>query len=143
MERGLAEGIRRMLSCFFSFFFSFLFNYFLNVFLSFIFWLHCAVCGILVPQPEIEPMHPAAEAWSQPLDHQGSPLLFILLSCEWEKLKWCVEKKKEAWTTDYPETVNARKFTMSSLLPSLPLPLLPLCFSLLSRCFTALIVFSV
>ena len=31
----------------------------------------------------------------------------------------------------------------ASLLPSLPLPLLPLCFSLLSRCLPALIVFSV
>ena len=31
------------------------------------------VCGILVLQPGINPVSPASEAWSQPLDHQGSP----------------------------------------------------------------------
>jgi len=54
------------------------------------------------------------------------------------------KKKKEAWTTDYPETVNARKFTMSlpfTLSPSPPSSFI--CFSLLSRCLPALIVFSV
>ena len=36
---------------------------------------------------------------------------------------WKKKKKKEAWTTDYPETVNARNFTMSlpfTLSPSPP-----------------------
>ena len=28
------------------------------------FWLQCAVCCIFVPQPGIEPMLPAMEAWS-------------------------------------------------------------------------------
>ena len=28
------------------------------------FWLHCWACGILVPQPGIEPTSPAVEAWS-------------------------------------------------------------------------------
>ena len=28
------------------------------------FWPHCAACGILVPQPGIEPVPPAVEAWS-------------------------------------------------------------------------------
>ena len=31
------------------------------------------VCGILVLQPGINPVSPVSEAWSQPLDHQGSP----------------------------------------------------------------------
>ena len=29
----------------------------------FIFWLHCAACGILVPHPGMEPVPPAAETW--------------------------------------------------------------------------------
>ena len=37
------------------------------------FWLCCMVCGILVLQTGINPVSPASEAWSQPLDHQGSP----------------------------------------------------------------------
>ena len=28
------------------------------------FWLHCTACGILVPQPGIEPTPPALEVWS-------------------------------------------------------------------------------
>ena len=31
------------------------------------------VYGILVLQTGINPVSPASEAWSQPLDHQGSP----------------------------------------------------------------------
>ena len=30
----------------------------------FFFWPHCAACGILVPQPEVEPVAPALEARS-------------------------------------------------------------------------------
>ena len=69
-------------------------------------------------------------------------LLFILLSCEWEKFKWCVKKKKGM---DYRLLWDWMQgsLQLASLLPSLPLPLLHLCFSLLSRCLTALIVFSV
>ena len=37
-----------------------------NVILSFFFWRHNEACGILVPQPEIEPMPPAVEAWNLP-----------------------------------------------------------------------------
>ena len=32
------------------------------------FWPYCAACGISVPQPRIEPMSPALEAWS--LNHR-------------------------------------------------------------------------
>ena len=39
----------------------FLFNF------NFNFWLHCAACGILVPQPGIEPVPPALEV--QSLNH--------------------------------------------------------------------------
>ena len=28
------------------------------------FWSHCAACGILVPQPGIEPTPPTVEVWS-------------------------------------------------------------------------------
>lgn len=31
---------------------------------SFIYWLHCAACCILVPRPGIEPVLPALGAWS-------------------------------------------------------------------------------
>ena len=43
-----------------------------------IFWLFCAACGILVPQPGIEPVSPAVEAWS--LNHwttREGPVLFL------------------------------------------------------------------
>ena len=33
-------------------------------FFFFMFWLHHAACGILVPQPGIEPTPPALEAWT-------------------------------------------------------------------------------
>ena len=39
----------------------------------FIHWPCHTAHGISVPQPEIEPVPPAVEAWSQPLDHQGNP----------------------------------------------------------------------
>ena len=35
-----------------------------NFFLSFFFWLDFTACGILVPQPGIEPMPPAMGVWS-------------------------------------------------------------------------------
>ena len=38
-----------------------------HIYLNFFFWLHCAGCGILVPQPGIEPPPPALEA--QSLNH--------------------------------------------------------------------------
>ena len=44
--------------CFPSFFF-----FSLSFFLSFLFWPHHAARGILVPQPGIEPVPPAVEAW--------------------------------------------------------------------------------
>ena len=37
-----------------------------------------AACGVLVPQPGIEPTTPAVEAWSLTLGHQGSPFLKFL-----------------------------------------------------------------
>ena len=40
----------------------FIFNMF--TYLFYIFWPHCTVCGILVPQPGIKPTPPALEAWS-------------------------------------------------------------------------------
>ena len=43
------------------------FTGYLNLFIFkifFIFWLHHAACGILVPRPGIEPGPPAVEAWS-------------------------------------------------------------------------------
>ena len=55
--------------------------------LLFFFWLHCAACGISVPQPGMEPMPPAVEAWSQPLDRQQSPNTFdfktLILGLPW------------------------------------------------------------
>ena len=52
----------------------------------FVFWLHCVACGILVPQPGIEPASPAVEALS--LNHwevQGSPQACIFPA--WNKVK--------------------------------------------------------
>ena len=43
-------------------------------FLFFCFWPCHTACGILIPPPGIERLAPAVEAWSQPLDCQGSPL---------------------------------------------------------------------
>ena len=40
----------------------------------FFFWLHRAACGILIPQPGIEPAHSAVEVCN--LNHQGSPPLY-------------------------------------------------------------------
>ena len=40
----------------------FIFNMF--TYLFYIFWPHCTVCGILVPQPGIKPTPPALAAWS-------------------------------------------------------------------------------
>ena len=39
-------------------------KYFKNLISFFNIWLHCEACRILVPWPRIEPMSPAAEAWS-------------------------------------------------------------------------------
>ena len=55
-----------------------------------IFRLHCGIfsCGVgtlscvmwdPVPRPVIEPGPPVLAAWSQPLDHQGSPNARIIL----------------------------------------------------------------
>ena len=44
----------------------------------FFFWPHCAACGILVPRRGIQPVPPAVEARSQPLDGQGSPSVVTL-----------------------------------------------------------------
>ena len=35
--------------------------------------LFCVACGLLVPQPGMEPVPHVVAAQSQPLDHQGSP----------------------------------------------------------------------
>ena len=44
---------------------AFSFFLFLKLFLfTYLFWPHCAACGILVPQPGIEPVPPAVEGWS-------------------------------------------------------------------------------
>ena len=57
-------------------------------------------------------------------------LLFILLSCEWEKLKWCVEKKKKRHGLQTMLRLWMQEsLQWASLLPSFPLPLFPLCFS--------------
>ena len=53
----------------------FLFNF------NFNFWLHCAACGILVPQPGIEPVPPALEV--QSLNYRSAkevPSLLFLYS---------------------------------------------------------------
>ena len=45
---------------------------------SFFLVVHCAPCWILVPQPEIETVVPCIGITkSYPLDHQGSPKLFV------------------------------------------------------------------
>ena len=50
----------------------------LKLFLLFFLVVHCAPCWILVPQPEIEPVVPCIGITkSYPLDHQGSPQLFV------------------------------------------------------------------
>ena len=44
-----------------------------------LFWLHCAACGIIVPQPVIEPMPLDVEAWS--LNHWTAskvPIWYLL-----------------------------------------------------------------
>ena len=43
-----------------------------------IFWPHCSACGVLVPQPGIEPTPPVVEAQTtrEPLNHQGSHQTF-------------------------------------------------------------------
>ena len=43
-------------------------------------WLHHEARGILVPGPGIEPVPPAVEVQSQPLDHQGGPQQCFLLT---------------------------------------------------------------
>ena len=48
----------------------------LLLFLSLFFWLHPAACGILVPQPGIEPIPFALGGQSEPLDCQGRPHSF-------------------------------------------------------------------
>ena len=52
-----------------------------SVFASFFFFFgHVATCVSLFPRPGIEPTPLAMEAWSQPLDHQGSPCLCLFVS---------------------------------------------------------------
>ena len=46
----------------------------------FFFGLYYTACGILVSQPGMAFSPPASEAWSQPLDRQGSPSKHILLT---------------------------------------------------------------
>ena len=41
-------------------------------------FLRWEACTVLVLQPGIEPVSPAVEAWSQPLDRQGSPCYSLL-----------------------------------------------------------------
>ena len=53
---------------------------FINTFFFF-FLLHQEICGILVPQPRIEPVPPAVEAQSWPLDHQGTPDIYKHIQC--------------------------------------------------------------
>ena len=52
----------------------------------FLFWLHLVTCGILVPQPGIEPVLPAVEAWSPnhwtTREVHHSPAL-ILVKTDW------------------------------------------------------------
>ena len=46
----------------------------------YIFWPRCVSCGMLVPQPGIEPVLPAVEAWSLTTGLPGkSPASFIIL----------------------------------------------------------------
>ena len=47
-------------------------------FLSFLLWPHPTACGILVPQPGIEPAHPELEVWS--LNHWTAREVPVLLS---------------------------------------------------------------
>ena len=60
---------------------------FLEQDIFFFFWPRCAACGILVPQPGIEPVPPAVEVWSP--DHwttrevpEQSSLVSRILRCE-------------------------------------------------------------
>lgn len=46
-------------------------------FLFFSFWLCQGACGILVLQPGVEPAPLTLKAWSEPLDHQGSPSCYL------------------------------------------------------------------
>ena len=46
---------------------------------KFLFWLHCAACGISVPPTGIEPLSPALEAWS--LNHLTAREVLTFMFC--------------------------------------------------------------
>ena len=48
--------------------------------LPFPFWLHSTACGILAPQPGIEPRPWQCKHWIQPLDQQGIPQIHFIFS---------------------------------------------------------------
>ena len=53
--------------------------------MRFSFWLHLEACGILVPQPGIEPVFPAVEVWSP--NHWTTrevPILPSLTGSQWQ-----------------------------------------------------------
>ena len=55
-------------------------SFFLNLKSSlYLFWLHLAAGGILIPLPGLEPVPPALEGGVSPLDHQGSPVSGFLM----------------------------------------------------------------
>lgn len=59
----------------------------------------CSVaCGILAPQPGVESVPPALEAWrTSPLDHQGSPALLILPVTRPRKQRGHVTGRDHLW----------------------------------------------
>ena len=58
-------------------------NYILHVLIFFLFWMHHAACGILVPWLGIEPGPSSESTESWPLDRQGIPILHVLMLVLW------------------------------------------------------------
>ena len=69
-----------------------------------LFWLRHVTCGMLVPQPGVEPMLPAVLQWKhgvEPLDLQGTPSLSIL-SC------FLLARRAFVFTSGPPSTCRCR-----------------------------------
>ena len=80
---------------------AFSFRVFINAFLSFFFffWPCHAACGILVPQPGIEHVPPALEAWS--LNHWTSrevPMLLFLDEDTLHERSGLLDSETNSWT---------------------------------------------
>ena len=66
----------------------------------FFFWPHCAACGMLVPQPGIEPMPPALGA--QSLNHWTTREV---------ALNFCIKEKYKQYTQDCDSFIHSSKWS--------------------------------